>query len=123
MIRKDTKKLIGRTFLLITILSFLISRSKSLTATSNPMVIKVVIRKLDRLNVPVSTRLIARLSKIHRHKSCNVDTVKTIFENLVFIIPISKKIFEITGIEVIATAITNTKIYAVRFPAVPMKAS
>ena len=60
------------------------------------------------LKVPVSTRLMATFNNIHRHKSCIVDTVKTILEKFVFIISISKKILEITGIEVMATEITNT---------------
>jgi hypothetical protein len=52
-----------------------------------------------------------------------VETVNTIFENLVFIIPISKNIFEITGIDVIAAEIRKTTINDVLLFAVPIKCS
>ena len=95
--------------------------SKALTQTSNPIVIVVVVNSLKILSSPVSIKLIDRFNKIHRHKSFNVDTVKTIFENLVFIIPISKNILEITGIEVIAVDIAKTKPKEIELFAVPIK--
>ena len=52
---------------------------------------------------------VATLRSIHRHRSWNVDTVSTVLENFVFMMPISKKIFDITGIDVIATPIANTR--------------
>ena len=51
-----------------------------------------------------------------------MDTVSTVLENLVFIIPISKKILEITGIEVIAKPMVKTSPNAISFSASPIKA-
>ena len=53
--------------------------------------------------------LVATFKSIQRHRSWNVETVRTVLENFVFIIPMSKKIFEITGIDVIATPIAKTR--------------
>ena len=50
-----------------------------------------------------------------------VDTVKTILENFVFIIFISKKIFDITGIDVMDTEIKKTNVKANSLLAVPIK--
>ena len=50
-----------------------------------------------------------------------VDTVNTKLENFVFIIPMSKKIFDITGIEVIATPIVKIKPKEMVVPFSPIK--
>ena len=64
---------------------------------------------------------VAKFNNIHKHKSWNVDTVNTKLENFVFIIPMSKKIFDITGIEVIATPIVKIKPKEMVVPFSPIK--
>jgi hypothetical protein len=117
------KKLIDSMLFFNASLRFLTIYSSSFTNASSPIVSAVVIKKYDNLNVPVSTRLIDIFNNIHKHKSCNVDTVSTILEKFVFITPISKNIFDITGIDVIATAIIKTNVNASWLFAVPMNES
>ena len=52
-----------------------------------------------------------------------METVKTVLEKVVFIMPISKKILEITGMDVIATPITKTSRKEISFPLSPIKLS
>ncbi len=70
---------------------------------------------------PVEAILVAALRSIQRIRSWNVETVRTVLENLVFMMPISKNILEITGIEVIATPIVKTSPKLISLPASPMK--
>ena len=76
-----------------------------------------------RLTSPVVAIRVAAFSRIHRHRSWKVDTVSTVLVKAVFITPISKKILEITGMEVMATPMTNTSRKEISFPRTPMNAS
>ena len=72
---------------------------------------------------PVVAMRVAAFSRIHNSRSWSVEAVKTVFENRVFMMPISKKIFEMTGMDVMATPMVNTSAKDTSFPMVPMYAS
>ncbi len=55
-----------------------------------------------------NTISIAVFNRIHRHRSWSVEAVSTILAKRVFMIPMSKNIFDMTGIEVIAMPMINT---------------
>ena len=62
----------------------------------------------------------ATASRPHRRMSSTVATVRQIRAKRVFMMPRSMKIFEITGIEVMATAIPMMIVRELRFPLGPM---
>ena len=67
-----------------------------------------------------SARAVATPTRPHRAMSSTVATVSTIRAKRVFIIPRSRKIFEITGIDVMATAMPMTMTSEASLPRAPM---
>ena len=66
---------------------------------------------------------VAAFRRIHSSRSWKVETVRTVLEKRVFMMPMSKKIFEMTGMDVMATPIVNTSPNEISFPISPIKAS
>ena len=95
----------------------------SLTTTNRPSVIATTTTISQNRTSPVVAIRVAAFRRIHRSRSCSVDAVRTVFENRVFMMPMSKKIFEMTGMDVIATPMVKTSAKETSFPMVPMYAS
>ena len=95
----------------------------SLTTTNRPSVIATTTTISQNRTSPVVAIRVAAFRRIHRSRSCSVDAVRTVFENRVFMMPMSKKIFEMTGMDVIATPMVKTSAKETSLPMVPMYAS